>query len=291
MKNDVFNFKRFGRYFVTDLRAAISNYGISLLVLATMILSIDLFVGAFTYVTTATGYWQGIGIGVRGTLTVIFAVVALISAPAKLYGHLTDKKDGTAFLMLPASTLEKYVSMVLICAVVVPVIYLGLTSIVDALTCLVDPTCGSSLISTYGEFKEKFILEMQEAQAEVPINMNGILKMANPILYADDIIQWILFFLLGAIFFKKSKIAKTIGSVILLSMAVSLIFTPIFVLSTFGQILTDDPAMLTPEYVFENGTILGWTMNHLALVDTIQDTICNVALLFLIWLRLKKMKH
>ena len=121
MKNDVFSLKRFSRYFVTDLCAAISNYGISLLVLASMILTIDLFSGALSSLTS--GSWSGIGLGGRSTLMFIFFLAAIISAPSKIYGHITGRKEGTAFLMLPASTLEKFISMVLICAAVVPLAY------------------------------------------------------------------------------------------------------------------------------------------------------------------------
>ena len=33
MKNDIFDFKRFGNYFVTDIKNAIANYGWSMIIL------------------------------------------------------------------------------------------------------------------------------------------------------------------------------------------------------------------------------------------------------------------
>ena len=34
MKNDIFNFRRFGKYFATDIRTCWANYGLSLLTIA-----------------------------------------------------------------------------------------------------------------------------------------------------------------------------------------------------------------------------------------------------------------
>lgn len=288
MKNDVFSLKRFSRYFVTDLRAAISNYGISLLVLASMILTIDLFSGAFS--SLISGSWSGIGLGGRSTLMFIFFLIAIISAPSKIYGHITGRKEGTAFLMLPASTLEKFISMVLICAAVVPLAYFVLTAAVDILTCLIDPTCGVSVVSEFSIFRDKLLTALQSDQ-EVPLSLTAAIDgLSNPLLYADDIASLALAFLLGAILFRKSKTAKTIGCMILISMAVSMIFTPIIMLSTFGQMIKD-PTVIMSENLADTLPFLGWIFKHPVLVDTVSDTIWNVALLFLIWLRLKKMKH
>ncbi len=288
MKNDVFSLKRFSRYFVTDLCAAISNYGISLLVLASMILTIDLFSGALSSLTS--GSWSGIGLGGRSTLMFIFFLAAIISAPSKIYGHITGRKEGTAFLMLPASTLEKFISMVLICAAVVPLAYFVLTATVDFLTCLIDPTCGVAVISEFSIFRDKLLTALQSDQ-EFPMALAAAIdSLSSPLLYADDIASLALAFLLGAILFRKSKIAKTIGCMILISMAVSMIFTPIIMLSTFGQMIKD-PTVIMSENLADTLPFLGWIFKHPVLVDTVSDTIWNVALLFLIWLRLKKMKH
>ena len=36
MKNDIFNFRRFGKYFTSDIRTCTANYGLSLLTMAVL---------------------------------------------------------------------------------------------------------------------------------------------------------------------------------------------------------------------------------------------------------------
>ena len=83
--------------------------------------------------------------------------------------------------MIPASKLEKFLSMVLITAVVIPMIAFCVSLGLDALLCAVDHTCGSSLISAFISADQK---------------INSIISLS-------------LSFLLGAIFFKSSKTVKT----------------------------------------------------------------------------------
>ena len=107
--------------------------------------------------------------------------VMAVTMPVKCYGGLTEKKTGSQWLMIPASKLEKFLSMVLITAVFIPMIAFCVSLGLDALLCAVDHTCGSSLISAFISADQK---------------INSIISLS-------------LSFLLGAIFFKSSKTVKT----------------------------------------------------------------------------------
>ena len=117
---------------------------------------------------------------------VMMATLCIVT-PSRCYGSVTELRAGRFFLLLPASVWEKSLSMILICAVVIPVaacaVYFGL----DELLCLIDPSCGTPLLKLMGE------------------EIWGI----------TSVIPYSLAFLLGAIFFKKSKMAKTIGCILL----------------------------------------------------------------------------
>ena len=58
---------------------------------------------------------------VRITSLSIALMVVILAAPSKIYGRLTDRRAGKNFVLLPASVTEKFVSMMLILLVVLPV--------------------------------------------------------------------------------------------------------------------------------------------------------------------------
>ncbi len=290
MKNDIFNINRFGRYLMTDVRNAVSNYGISILVMATLGLSCNVFAGLFNMIVSDG--WQGMGIYVRTALFLIAITVTLLSAPSKLYGHITEKKAGSAFLTLPVSTLEKTLSMVIVSCILVPAVFVIVYLSIDLIVCACDSTCGRSLVEAVTTFKVEILDGMRVSMAELSVVMNNPEALVNPLLYIDDIIGVSLLFLLGALLFKKSKIAKTIGSIILICMVLSMIATPLLVSGIkydMVQLMLNNE--LTPVTFSQHFPVLTWICRNLALADTINDTVINLLLICLIWLRVKKISH
>ena len=293
MENDVFSWNRFWRYLKSDFNSFISRFGVSLLVMSTMAVTTDAFNGLFSFFLT--GNWIGMTEALRMILFVIFGIIVMITAPAKLYGYFTDRKEGSAMLMLPASRLEKYVSMVLITGIVVPfifgVIYFGL----DIMVCMVDHTCGKSLFNLlfYTDFTSLFggiPAEMQDWSQY----MTNITSVFTPFLYIDDIFYTLMLFLLGALIFKTSKTGKTLGCLILLALSLEMVLSPIIALTFLDKfrILSeggfDD---MTYEMFTQTFPLISWMGRHIILVDTISDGLMNCLVLFLIWLRFSRMKH
>jgi len=294
MESNVFNFNRFWRYFRFDFDAFVSRYGISLLVMSSLGLSAELFCGFFSLILG--GEWHGMWGMVRGVMFAVVAAIVLITAPAKLYGYVTDRKEGSAFLMLPASRLEKYISMVLITGVVVPFIFFTVYMGLDIMVCMIDPTCGGSIFNYL--FCNEIIESMLPMGAEIPVEaqemFSQIRSMASPYIMLDDIFQAALFFLLGAIVFKTSKTGKTLGCLILFSISLEALLTPIIGLIFFGSIhglSTIDTMVTTPDQMLDVFPIFGWFFRNAKIIDTVSDGALNCLLLFLIWLRIKKMKH
>lgn len=291
MKNDIFNLNRFGRYLMTDVRNAVSNYGISILVMATLGLSIDVFVGLFHMIVSEG--WQGIGISARVPLFLLAFAMTLVSAPSKLFGHITEKKAGSAFLTLPVSTLEKTLSMVIVSCIMVPAAFVIVYLSIDLMVCSCDSTCGESLIEAATTFRADILDSLVCRHiSELSVVMNKPESLVNPLLYIDDIVGVSLLFLLGALLFKKSKIAKTIGSIILICMVLSMIATPLLVSGIkydMVQLMLNNE--LTPVTFSQHFPVLTWICRNLALADTINDTVINLLLICLIWLRIKKINH
>lgn len=293
MENEVLNWNRFWRYFKSDFKAFISRYGISLLVMSTMAVTTDAFNGLISFMLT--GQWVGTVAPVRYLLFGIFGIIVFFTAPAKLYGYITDRKEGSAFLMLPASRLEKYISMVFITGIVVPFIFVLIYFGLDIVVCMVDKTCGNSM------FSQLFFTDFRALLGTIPSElqgwsqyMEGITAVLSPFLYMDDIFQVLITFLLGALIFKTSKTGKTLGCLILLVLSLEMLFSPIIAFTFFDKfkVLTEsDFAGFTSDMFCDTFPFLAWVGRHIALVDTLSDTLVNGLLLFLIWLRFKRMKH
>lgn len=295
MENEVFSMNRFWRYFKSDFNAFVSRYGITLLVLSTMAVTTDAFNGLISFIFS--GNWIGMIAPLRFLLFAIFAIIVLFTAPAKLYGHLTDRKEGSAFLMVPASRLEKYVSMVLITGIVVPLvfglIYLGL----DIMVCMIDHTCGESMFSYlfFTDFRSIFSGSVDTVEMEDWGEFfNSMSSVFTPFLYLDDIFQTLMLFLLGALIFKTSKTGKTLGCLILIGLSLEMILSPIIALTALDKIRVlaeSDINFYSSEMFCENFPLISWMMRHLVLVDTISDGLMNCLILFLIWVRFKRIKH
>ena len=295
MESNVFNMNRFWSFLKSDFNAFISRYGITLLVLSTMAVTTDVFNGLFSSILT--GHWIGITVPFRLLLFMIFSVVVVMTAPAKLYGHLTDRKEGSAYLMLPVSKLEKYISMILITGILVPLafglIYLGL----DIMVCKFDKSCGQSMFSMIFFTDFKSLIASSLAAPEIQewgMYTNSITSVFTPFLFFDDIFQTVMLFLLGALLFKTSKTGKTLGCLILLTLSLQMILSPIVTvtfISKYEALKAISETAFSPELFSETFPFISWVARHVILVDTISDGLVNCGILFLIWLRVSKMKH
>ena len=294
MKNDIFNFRRFGKYFGTDIRTCWANYGLSLLTLS--ILS-----PVFFYILS-TGFnlllkstWDGPDMGMRFFVFCIAVVCMVITMPVKCYGKITEKQYGSFWLTLPASRLEKFISMFLMTCIIVPftgiAIYLG----IDALICAFDHTCGNNLITgaiglirNMGDIKE---LTMNLVDENITIEDSALIQdifhqINSPLLYIDEIFGITLPFLLGAVFFKNGKTVKTILVLFAFSTAFSIAITPMMESWASEVMAGMNDGTTVIRRLFDNGLF-----KNLVLIDTITDTVFNLALLAGIWFRIKTLKH
>jgi hypothetical protein len=104
----------------------------------------------------------------------------------------------------------------------------------------------------------------------------------------DDVIGFLLWFLAGAIVFRSGKTAKSILAFIALSIAVSMVVTPFMsgYMKEFAMTATTMDSPEAVEMLFELGIL-----QHAALIDTINDSIFNLAMLACIFFRIKTLKH
>ena len=282
--NKIFNMNRFGRYFATDLKSCIAGYGLSFLLISLM--GLIIYIGTVMMGLIFNGTWEGPSLSFRATTFGICMFVLIVTMPVKCYGKITDRKDGSDWLMIPVSRMEKFLSMVIMTIFIVPAASAGLYLGMDAVLCAVDNTCGESMIASAGRMIDnlvKIAVATDNDMAAFPDMAGFIRQVSNPLLYIDDIIGCCLTFLLGAIVFHKSKSVKTFIAIIVITTALGMILTPVL----SGLSFTTVPE--SPEAINEmfNMSIF----RHAALYDTINDTIVNLILLTGIYFRIKTLKH
>lgn len=289
--NDIFNFRRFGRYFTSDFRTCTANYGLSLITISLLSL-IAMYVFTVGINLIFDGAWEGPDTGFRLFTFIVAMFCIVVTMPVKCYGKITEKQYGSTWLMIPASKLEKFLSMLIFTIIIAPVtgtvLFLGL----DALICVIDPTCGQSLAGffTSGWTIVRDLLEAGVTSDGIVLPAQGVAfmkKLMSPWVLFDEIPTMILPFVLGAIYFKSGKTVKTILTIAAFGMVSSIILTPLVVDwgSSIELAATGDPDLIMES--LNNMSMF----KHLALTDFISDTVTNIAIILGIWFRIKTLKH
>ncbi len=294
--NDIFDFKRFGKYFTSDIRSCAANYGLSLLTL-TLLTPVALYMISSAFSFILGNGWDGPDMGFRATVFGIGMFCLAVTMPVKCYGKITERQYGTFWLTLPASRLEKVISMIVMTCIITPLLGIGLYLGTDALICGLDSSCGDSIAYGLAELV-RGIGDLDGALADVKINLlnNGITieestekvfrQLTSPWLYIDEVFCITLPFLLGAICFRKSKTVMTFLAMAVISIGISIISTPIMMGYVDGFLSENMTDIENANALLNSGLI-----KNLALIDMISDTILNLALVAGIWFRVKTLKH
>lgn len=185
-KNDSSSIRRFGKYLLFDLKNNIKAAGLS--TLAFGIVPVIAF-AAYALLCTSIGHkdWM-MDIDVNCTIAAFSSVLYFLSLPITCYGHLTDKRKGAQFLMLPVSHTEKYISMVLSSVIIFPIAFTVIYLSADALLATVFPSRYDGTIA--GELLDS------------PLNDAYFLTIFLPWMVSSA-------GLAGALLFRKNKMAKT----------------------------------------------------------------------------------
>ena len=294
MKNDIFNFRRFGKYFATDIRTGWANYGLSLMTIS-LVIPIVLYIVLTAFNLLLTSEWDGPDIGFRFFAFCVAVFCIVVTMPVKCYGKITEKQYGSFWLTLPASRLEKFFSMFLMTCIIVPVTGIAIYFCMDALICALDHTCGNNLVAAgidfirnMGDMKEMTmnLVDEQVTIEEAALAQNIMGQLNSPLLYIDEIFGITLPFLLGAVYFKNGKTAKTILVLFAFSTAFSIAITPIMENWTSEVMAEINDGTAVIRKLFDNGLF-----KNLVLIDTISDTVFNLAMMAGIWFRIKTLKH
>lgn len=217
MQNEVFNGSRFWNYFKYDATQMVRNHMRAAIGIGLSGLIVYVIVVGFCLLFN--GEWTGPGIKAR--FMVFYAASVILQLyQTRTYGYLTEKRKGSAWLMLPASTFEKWLSMILMTLIVIPVLFLVVSLTTDALVAALDPTVGNSLLYSFSH-------GMRDISGQL-ININGEYNTSWSVhfLLPSMIVAFCanyLFFLLCGILFKKHKILSAFVIIFVVSSLFSIV--------------------------------------------------------------------
>ena len=218
--NNTFSFNRFKNLLLKDGKMYVRNFGTSLIVWCSLNAIFWIFNLLFGSETMPP---------VRFGMLCTWTALAMMMVPSKVYGNANLSREGVGFAMMPASSLEKFVSMFLYCAIVTPVIVFFGGYLVDTLL---------SLFPFGGFDKPIRLYTLNEIVSRMMTDNEGVVQMGELSISATTlfpigvirtslymgIIQWAALFMLGNMLFKKHKAGKTFACYLGISYLFSMLF-------------------------------------------------------------------
>ena len=198
--NNKFDFKRFKQVVAEDWRLYFRRFGITLAVWSC--LPIILWI-------TSLVFEIDIDPSARAGFILAFITATVMTVPAHVYGKVNLSREGVSFAMLPATSSEKFLSMVLFCSIITP-LFCGLGAwAVDSLLTLLP----------FGGFKKFITIPETELLGYAIFSMIMAFFMESSL------------FMLGNMIFKKRKTGKTLAWLLLILFVLTLIIQIPFILN------------------------------------------------------------
>ena len=191
--SEVFDIKRLGRLIKYEVINYIPNFFKSLLIFASVIAAV--WVVSLTFDASIMQFG-------RAELVNALFVLAIALSPFIVYKDMNNRKKGYFYAMIPASTLEKLLSMVVLCVLIVPLLTYAVLTGTDLLLWLLSKVGIGSFL--YMDFYNPFTVgEIVDDEYLLPY----IYPVFDSILYMVNIIAYTIMF---NTIFRKNKVLKTI---------------------------------------------------------------------------------
>ena len=222
--NNSFDFKRFGQLLAYDWKRYVRNFGITLIVWISI--PIILWVASLVF-------GSELPVEAREMLILGIVAITLMSAPSRIYGKANLSREGVSFAMLPASGLEKFLSMFVYCSLVTPALALVGAWIVDSLMALL-PFGGFNGIAMYEDFLRD-------------ISFGDFVMLVVSLVTAAWAESSI--FMFGNMVFKRRKAGKTIAWGILIVFVLTLLLQLAHFWNAFGMWVTETSVQLETRFL------------------------------------------
>lgn len=220
--NDIFDFNRFGKLVTYECGSYVPRFTKVLVTMACIVFALWITTVVFN---NTVGF-----IGRKSLLGFLFGISCFIG-PFVAYKYMNDRKKGYAYAMLPASTLEKFTSMLLICMFVLPMISYVTLVASDALLYLVS-MCGVGGFIDIGVYNP-LVIDFEGYSFTISIAVSFMASISMSMMFNS--------------IFRKSKIIKTI----LVYMAVS--FVSVILVSIIAINLSHDILYRIGDFISDFG--------------------------------------
>lgn len=247
--NEIFNFKRFGRMLAVDFNRIVREYGLTFILLC--FTEVFVFAVASIVMLITDGTLASMDCNIRIVIFFVAFFILVLTMPQKCYGRITDKSKGSAYLAIPASTLEKFISMILFMILIGPVLFSAISWCADSALCHLFPDQFSDMIGA----------------DKIPAKPIGAALNSTCLIFITPMPWW----LLGALWFRKGKGAKTLLCILAFALIVVLV-------GPFSHVGIE----------IENGVVVEESRNWVSEILTVA---IDAALLFLAYLRIRKIQH
>ena len=222
--NNTLNINRFGKVLKHDGLNFFPKLILTLAILWAIPVIVYLFAALMPTNDTKDAFDAMSRIDLISTLTSI----ALIIAPARLYRHCNDSRKGIGYAMLPASTLEKFLSMVFYCVVVTPIIYVAGALAIDSILALFQGPYEGFAAAYYFDRYAKLDAIFTKDNAMLDASLLIFFKSISPtFMIALSMLGTLTIssiFMFGNMVFKKRKTGKMLGILILLFIIFMIVF-------------------------------------------------------------------
>ncbi|MDO4736016.1 MAG: hypothetical protein Q4B21_03260, partial [Bacteroidia bacterium] len=120
--NSVFSADRFIKLLKYDLRTNLPKFYITFCMLCSI-------VPAFGIIAVVFG--ESISLSVRDFMYTALLYVCSFVSPFVIYKHANNRKGGIYFITLPASAFEKFLSILVVCSLIVPLAFIIANILLD----------------------------------------------------------------------------------------------------------------------------------------------------------------
>ena len=279
-----FDIKRFGKVLAYDLRRlsprdfrvsereSTGSMGVNIISFAFMPAIITIVIHLMEHYTTPMPVWA------RWMMLLFTAAVTAIMTPEVHYNAVNQKKGGSYYAMLPASKLEKYLSMLLMTLVVCPLLTLCGAFVVDTLITL-------SPLHVY----QDYLWQTDSLLGRFGVNPYEELPAVYSVrAYLVGILGYILFamaFVFGNTLFRKNKTALTMLCLFGIGFVVSVAMLLVGVWVADGAGIEIDLADRVMNVA--SGTLYGWVEN----IGLGMQVLFITLLTYYSWRRIKRMGY
>lgn len=207
MTSNTFDFNRFCRVVYRDLTRVWPTMGTTLLVLVLIPFALWLMGAVFGF--TVPG-------GIRWGLILLLPLLVCVMTPSRLYRTANLRGEGIHFAMLPASKLEKWLSMLLYTLVVLPLASLLAALVLDSVLTLIPSWAFDG-----------FVWQADWISPFADVFDGGISSGLLTLLVFLEAAGYALLFMMTNTIFRKHKVLQTLLWVYLVHFVLSLVGIPL----------------------------------------------------------------